>query len=313
MRQPTILCPVDFSIPSRGALRYALAIAEHFGATVTLLAVNDPILAEAAEIEAGSAWLAERVQADLLQFLADGIPHVPAGVTVTCRVATGKPATEILQQARTESAELIIMSSRGNSGVRKLFFGATTERVLRETGVPVLVTPVHDDGPESLEQLRHRLRRVLVPLDSMASTSPQLDVARAIAEALDATLLLAHVIEPAWYPHAVRRRLPISDTERRYRAERFLADAAGPPRSDRKVELLTTFGDPAEEIAKIAGDRAVGLVVIGLHGSPKQGPRMGSVTYRVLCLTSTLVLALPPAASDATHLSALTAASATTP
>jgi nucleotide-binding universal stress UspA family protein len=58
--------------------------------------------------------------------------------------------------------------------------------------------------------------------------------------------------------------------------------------------VLTAFGDPAEEIAKIAADRKVGLIVMGLHASPRSGPRMGSVTYRVLCLAPTLVLALPP-------------------
>ena len=52
--------------------------------------------------------------------------------------------------------------------------------------------------------------------------------------------------------------------------------------------------DPAEELAKVARDRQAGLVVMGLHGSPLLGPRMGSVTYRMLCLAPTLVLALPP-------------------
>ena len=33
---------------------------------------------------------------------------------------------------------------------------------------------------------------------------------------------------------------------------------------------------------------------MGLHSSPVLGPRMGSVTYRVLCLAHRLVLALPP-------------------
>jgi hypothetical protein len=33
---------------------------------------------------------------------------------------------------------------------------------------------------------------------------------------------------------------------------------------------------------------------MGLHASPLLGPRMGSVTYRMLCLSPTLVLALPP-------------------
>ena len=72
-----------------------------------------------------------------------------------------------------------------------------------------------------------------------------------------------------------------------------------------KAEALTAFGDPAEEIAKIARDRRVGLVVIGLHGSPVAGPRMGSVTYRVLCLAQVPVLALPPAVAEAKALQAI--------
>ena len=45
---------------------------------------------------------------------------------------------------------------------------------------------------------------------------------------------------------------------------------------------------------EIAHDRQAGLTVVGLHGSLLVGPRMGSVTYRFLCLSGNLVLALPP-------------------
>jgi nucleotide-binding universal stress UspA family protein len=65
-----------------------------------------------------------------------------------------------------------------------------------------------------------------------------------------------------------------------------------------KPEALIVHGDPAEEAAKVVRDRHAGLVLMGLHGSPLLGPRMGSVTYRMLCLTSTLVLALPPKHAD---------------
>ena len=69
-------------------------------------------------------------------------------------------------------------------------------------------------------------------------------------------------------------------------------------------EALVAYGDPAEELAKVAHDRQAGLVVMGVHGSPLLGPRMGSVTYRLLCLCPTLVLALPPqprAVSEPAH------------
>ena len=42
------------------------------------------------------------------------------------------------------------------------------------------------------------------------------------------------------------------------------------------------------------------MIVMGLHGSPLLGPRMGSVTYRMLCISPALVLALPPPRVEAT-------------
>lgn len=47
-------------------------------------------------------------------------------------------------------------------------------------------------------------------------------------------------------------------------------------------------------IVKLADTRDVSLIVMGLHSSAFLGPRMGSVTYRVLFLTRAAVLALPP-------------------
>jgi nucleotide-binding universal stress UspA family protein len=64
---------------------------------------------------------------------------------------------------------------------------------------------------------------------------------------------------------------------------------------DVAAEALVTYGEPAEEIAKVVHDREAGLIVMGLHSSPLLGPRMGSVTYRVLCVTRQLLLAIPPA------------------
>ena len=53
------------------------------------------------------------------------------------------------------------MGSHGLTGARKLFFGSTTERVLRETPLPVLVTPPVDPGPVHIEGARALLRRIV--------------------------------------------------------------------------------------------------------------------------------------------------------
>jgi hypothetical protein len=51
---------------------------------------------------------------------------------------------------------------------------------------------------------------------------------------------------------------------------------------------------------------------MGLHGSPVLGPRMGSVTYRLLCLVHTLVLAVPPERVETQNVGGTAGAAATT-
>ena len=89
---------------------------------------------------------------------------------------------------------------------------------------------------------------------------------------------------------------------RRTNAEDRLADLVRSIPETVKTETLVVSGDPAEEIVKLTEVRHANLIVMGLHSAELFGPRMGSVTYRVLSLTHTLVLALPPGAPQADHL-----------
>ena len=130
-----------------------------------------------------------------------------------------------------------------------------------------------------------------------------------VAEALSVPLLLLHVVEPVRSMVAAQPRQPRIDTERRSRAERQLDTAAANMPAVLKPEVLVAYGEPAEEIAKVANDRDAGLIILGLHSSPMMGPRMGSVTYRVLCLAHRLVLALPPQPAPAVRFNPAEAAS----
>ena len=196
--------------------------------------------------------------------------------------------------ARERSSDLIVVSTHGLTGMRKLFFGSTTERVLRETTTPVLVTPAHDPGPIRLEEAKQLIGRIIVPVDLSAASAHQIAVARGIAGAVAVPLILVHVVEPLRSRFAARLHLAGIDGDRRAEAEDALQELLATSSCPGQAEALVAYGDPAEEIAKVARDRQAGLVVMGLHGSLLLGPRMGSVTYRMLCLSSTLVLALPP-------------------
>lgn len=293
--RPSILCPVDFSDASAGSLRYAAAIATHFATRLIVLTVEDPLLTEAADLGTGVRWNADDSRHELEQFAARVFDQDPSALgSLEYDIAVGKPAGEILRVARERSCDLIVISTHGLTGMRKLFFGSTTERVLRETTRPVLVTPPADPGPISLEDARKLIRRVLVPVDLSPGSRHQAVVAAGLADAVGVPLILLHVIEPVRTPLAARLHLAGIEADRRAVAEEGLQAIAAdlPPRVH--PEPLLVLGDPAEELAKVVRDRQAGLVVMGLHGSPMLGPRMGSVTYRMLCLSPTLVLALPP-------------------
>jgi len=292
-----VLCPIDFSDSSRGALRYANTTVEHVGGRLTLLVVNDPLLHEASHLVAGLSRLVEDTTREMQRFVKQTL-GVQARGDIEFEVASGKPAPEILRVSHERRIELIVMASHGSSGFRKLFFGSTTERVLRETTVPTLVTSGTDAGPVDFDELRRGVRRILVPVDLTAATPHQVAIARHISQSLSVPLLLAHVLEPV-RPLSSHPVLPTVETERRYRAESELDRLTSDIPDGVSPESLIVYGEPAEEIAKVAEDRAIGLVVMGLHSSPVLGPRMGSVTYRVLCLAHRLVLALPPETESA--------------
>jgi nucleotide-binding universal stress UspA family protein len=295
----SILCPIDFSQSSAGALRYAAVIAAHLEARLVVLTVEDPLLIEAADLGAGTASTSDECRTDMEHFAVKTFgPESPLLEVLDYEVAVGKPGPEILRVARERSCDLIVLSTHGLTGMRKLFFGSTTERVLREATCPVLVTPPLDPGEVRLEDARRLVGRILAPVDLSPASVTQMRVARGLADALNVPLVLVHVVEPLKSRLAARLHLTGVEADRRAVAEDGLADLVAALPEGHRPEALVAYGDTAEELTKVARDRQVGLIVMGLHGSALLGPRMGSVTYRVLCLSHTLVLALPPAAID---------------
>ncbi|HZM93118.1 MAG TPA: universal stress protein [Vicinamibacterales bacterium] len=297
---PSLLCPIDFSEPSRSALCYAAAIADHFGARLTVLSVDDPLLAEVATSSGQATSLADATLQELKRFCRETLSACETGPKrVEFKVRTGKPATEILREATESHAELIVMSSHGRSGMRKMFFGSTTERVLRETSVPVFIAPDAKPPVASLSAIASHINRVLTPVDLTPASAHQLTVAAGLAEALSVPLIVTHVLEPLFVPYSVRLILPGAEAARRVDAEEKVSRITATIRSRVKVEPIVVTGDPSEEIITLAEARQAKMIVMGLHSSGILGPRMGSVTYRVLCRTQALVLALPPTPTPA--------------
>lgn len=292
----SVLCPIDFSEASFGALRYAAAIAESSHGHLMVMTVDDPLLASM-DAARGHAWSTDQTRKDLESAVTDTLGLRANGLDLHYHVPIGEPATEILRVAAERHVDLIVMSSHGLTGVRKLFFGSTTERVLRRTPVPVLVTRPGDRGPMDLAEVGAHVGRVLAPIDFSGEPAHQVRVACGVADRLASGLLITHVVEPTRLPFPRRADGPRLDTERRAQAQESLDALVADNAPGERVETLVAYGDPAEEIVRIAKDRHAGLIVMPLSIDRGQGPLVGSVTYRVLCLANSLVLALPAAAT----------------
>src|SRR5215472_15697679 len=93
-----VLCPVDFSEPSRRALRYAEAIARRANASLTVLYVNDPLWVAAAAAALHDRHIIERSGGELQAFVKVALPRRSAAQTQTC-LGSGYPPNEILRIA----------------------------------------------------------------------------------------------------------------------------------------------------------------------------------------------------------------------
>lgn len=287
----SIVCPVDFSAPSRLALQAALAIARRFDAPITVLYVEDPLLSQAAKMTFDGPTLAKTADTELRRFVQRALGRDIVAPTITYRIVSGEPATEIRKATKRASADLIVIGTQGLSGTRKFMVGSITEAVLRETRVAVLAVPA--GAARMVRAAGWPGKQVLAAVDLGAHAAADVRAAVAVATAFGASLLLAHVVRPLLTPPWLQTKRQHHDRSRLTEVrDRLLALAARHKRV--KIDPRIVLGDPAEEIAALAALSNAGLAILILRrGGGLFGPRKGSITYRVLCSSATPVLAIP--------------------
>jgi len=139
-----ILVPVDFSESASAAVDHAVGIAKVFGASVDLLhcypaslGVMPPYgpalpdnthqaLRESAQSRIGAAR--DRVR--------------EAGVEVSAHLSADVPSHAIAEAAKELGADLIVMGTKGLSGIRHVLLGSVAERTVRSAPCSVITVPV---------------------------------------------------------------------------------------------------------------------------------------------------------------------------
>ena len=142
MKVDRILVPLDGSMHAETAMWTALDLAERNVTTISLLraavvyallgadAVKEQVLA----IHQAEAYLASAAR----RLRARGFARVE---THACY---GPAATAIVEAAKAQKADMIVMSTHGRSGLGRLVLGSVAESVLRSTTVPILIVRAQD-------------------------------------------------------------------------------------------------------------------------------------------------------------------------
>ncbi len=144
-----LCCAVDFSDHSRAALERAVELAARLDADLTLLHVCSPTFPGAEVVyalgEQSDSPSEGPVQARLEAWRREA-EHA-LGRTVRLELLTGNPAREIARFGR-RGVDMLVVGTRGPSGLGRLVLGSVAERVVRDATCPVLV--VH--RPEAAAQ-----------------------------------------------------------------------------------------------------------------------------------------------------------------
>jgi nucleotide-binding universal stress UspA family protein len=250
-----ILFATDFSAASAAALPYAGTLAKRFDSKLFALHVRGPVinpmtppagwpaLEKAAEIEA-------REQRETLR---NSVP----GVEPTVLIEEGDVWTHLKAVIEKENIDLVVIGTRGRSGLGKLLLGSAAEEIFRDVECPVLT--VGPQAPEEPPRDSEFLR--ILYATSFASEAPAAAAyAVSFAQEFQAKLTLLHVLEePRRGDFVVPQDLLESSKTR-------LAKLLPP---EAKTWCLPEYcverGNVAEKILDVAKRRNADLIVLGVH------------------------------------------------
>lgn len=146
-----ILYPTDLSPEAEVALPHLAELAKRHGAAITLLHVVEPIMATPMLNDYSMhVDLFDRAITDAITAAKDLGPkvlskHLGPDVATEIRVVQGHAAQEIVDLARDDGFDLIVMATHGRSGFKRFLLGSVAEKVLRHTSCPVLLVPMAKD------------------------------------------------------------------------------------------------------------------------------------------------------------------------
>jgi nucleotide-binding universal stress UspA family protein len=273
-RYRSILVPLDGSRLSEQALPLALAIAERARAKLRLVLVHQvpavPLSAEGRQLYVSLELAARESEKAYLKTFNDQLKK-QSSLAITSTTLTGPVAGTLRDYIHESRTDLVVMTGRGQGGLRRLWLGSVADAMIRGSSVPVLLVRP-EENPSPLPVLEN-LRQILVPIDGSPLAEAILDPAKELASLAGAELMLVQVIQPLAPPLEGPIAPPLRFDEeltslRRKEAADYLRDLAEEcMESGVKAAYSASLGrNVADTILGLAESPTVGLIAIATHG-----------------------------------------------
>jgi nucleotide-binding universal stress UspA family protein len=282
-----IVFATDLLENSRLALDYAVAFAEHFGASILMLhVVQLSGAAHAAELEIHRASISRLAGEERLNVLAAGIRRL--GLKVETEVMDGLTSEMISQAVDRYKADLLVVGVHGvHRGVEHLLIGSNTEKIMLGATCPVLTVGAH----------------VLTGFDMKLHVKEILLFSDFTAESTSAAPYALRLGQEFGLPVDVCQLIPeVAEGNERLRnelAEDYCQSMKNVLNDDDSSWCQPAFqlerGLQLEQIVERAESQHAGLIVLGAHTESLLGRHLhSSFAYQVLGRATCPVFTIPP-------------------
>ncbi len=250
----TILVPYDFSKEAENAFEFARGLATKNNSRVKLLHVIEVpthhslgTMGGAVEptFEMDQVYVVELVDKRKQQMADLEEKYKDAPFSFKTKLVFGNPYAGISSEIAEIEADLVIMGSKGSSGIEELLIGSNTEKVVRHSICPVITIKDHRT-PESI-------KKIVFASDFEETTDKTIKKLRKLQESLGATLFLVKVNTPSMFENSKDTIKKIREFAAKHQLENV------------KAEVYNSSSEE-EGIIEFAEDIDADMIAMATHG-----------------------------------------------
>jgi len=286
-----ILFPTDFSAQAERLIEALPAFQKVGTQEIVLIHVVNPVIASDWP-NLNTNFLLE-LQNNALTILNKWAEKLEQdGFTVQRKIELGNPFKEILRVAEETQAKLIVMGAHGKGFVQGLILGSVTNRILKNSPIPVLVYKLKVievfDKPTFNFVTERLFEKILFPTDWSSCAMAAIPYLIQFKSGGVQEIIACRIVDEDKVRDVSEEKLAqiLEENEKNLVKLKHNLEA-----QNLKIKPILRVGKPALEINRIADQEGVSLIVMGYHGRGFfKGMFLGSVSTKVLELSKQPIL-----------------------